>query len=146
MSNLSPTRRSFLAAAASGLALGRAGRAVARAPRKYRYVDIHTHVGRYFWGKELTVDGLLKLMDRHGIERACVLPLVSPESTVYPQTNDDALAAYRAHPDRIIPFCCVDPRTNSGNPKRVGRLTLTTMVDYLKRYQDLGAKGFGEHQ
>ena len=58
-------------------------------------------------------------MDRHGIERACVLPLVSPESTVYPQTSDDALAAFKAHPDRIIPFCCIDPRTNSGNPKRV---------------------------
>jgi predicted TIM-barrel fold metal-dependent hydrolase len=146
MTTSSLTRRGFLAAAASGLALGRASRAFVTAPRKYRYIDIHTHVGRYFWGKDLTVKELLKLMDKHGIERACVLPLVSPESTVYPQTNDDALAAYRAHPDRIIPFCCVDPRTNSGNPKRMGRLVLSTMIDYLKRYQDLGARGFGEHQ
>ena len=63
--------------------------------RKYRYVDIHTHVGRYYRGKDLTVAGLLKLMDKHEIERACVLPLVSPESTIYPQTSDDALAAFR---------------------------------------------------
>jgi predicted TIM-barrel fold metal-dependent hydrolase len=71
---------------------------------------------------------------------------VSPESTIYPQTSDDALAAFKAHPDRIIPFCCVDPRTNSGNPERFGRLDLASMVEFLKRYQELGAKGFGEHQ
>jgi predicted TIM-barrel fold metal-dependent hydrolase len=46
----------------------------------------------------------------------------------------------------LIPFCCVDPRTNSGNPKRFGRLDLASMVEFLKRYQDLGARGFGEHQ
>jgi uncharacterized protein len=115
-------------------------------PRKYPYIDIHVHVGRYYWGRELTVTELLKLMDNHGIERACVLPLVSPESTIYPQTSDDALAAYKVHPDRIIPFCCIDPRTNSGNPKRFARLDLRSMIEVLKRYKDLGARGFGEHQ
>ncbi|MFI5456988.1 MAG: amidohydrolase family protein [Isosphaerales bacterium] len=116
------------------------------ASRKHPYIDIHVHVGRYYWGRELTVGGLVKLMDKHGIERACVLPLVSPESTIYPQTSDDALAAFKAHPDRIIPFCCIDPRTSSGNPKRFGRLDLRSMVEVLKRFKDLGARGFGEHQ
>lgn len=142
MRDHSLTRRELLAGALAATACLCADKPA----RKYRYIDIHTHVGRYYWRKELTVDGLLKLMDRHGIERACVLPLVSPESTVFPQTSDDALATFKAHPDRIIPFCCVDPRTNSGNPKRLGRLTLETMTDLLKRYRDLGARGFGEHQ
>jgi predicted TIM-barrel fold metal-dependent hydrolase len=142
MRNPRLTRRGFVAWALAATA-GLAAKAHAR---KYPYIDIHTHVGRYYWGKDLTVSGLLKLMDRHGIERACVLPLVSPEATVYPQTSDDALAAFKAHPDRIIPFCCVDPRTNSGNPQRFGRLDLASMTEVLARFRDLGAKGFGEHQ
>lgn len=146
MPRRSLTRREFVTAATASTAFGHRIASAAQAKTKYRYIDIHTHVGRYYWGKDLTVDGLLKLMDRHDIERACVLPLVSPESTIYPQTSDDALAAFRAHPDRIIPFCCVDPRTNSGNPKRFGRLDLASMVDVLKRFRDLGARGFGEHQ
>jgi predicted TIM-barrel fold metal-dependent hydrolase len=141
MSRPSVSRRTFLA---STLAATLAARAAV--PRKHQYIDIHTHVGRYYWGKDLTVSGLLKLMDKHDIERACVLPLVSPEATIYPQTSDDALAAFKAHPDRIIPFCCVDPRTNSGNPNRFGRLDLNSMVEVLKRFRDLGARGFGEHQ
>jgi predicted TIM-barrel fold metal-dependent hydrolase len=133
-------RRTFLASCVATAATGTA------AGRKHRYIDIHTHVGRYYWGKDLTVAGLLMLMDRHDIERACVLPLVSPEATIYPQTSDDALGAFKAHPDRIIPFCCIDPRTNSGNPKRYGRLDLAAMIETLTRFRDLGARGFGEHQ
>ena len=81
-------RRHFVASAlaATGMfAPGFRARAAAR-PRKYAYIDIHVYVGRYFWGRELTVTGLLKLMDRNGVERACVLPLVSPEATIFPQT------------------------------------------------------------
>lgn len=115
-------------------------------PRKFKYIDTHTHVGRYYWDKDLTVDGLIKLMDQNGIEKACVLPLVSPESCLFPQTTDDALAAYKKYPDRIIPFCNVDPRANSGNPKRFGRIDLDGLVSLLTRYKNMGAKGFGEHQ
>lgn len=115
-------------------------------PRKIKYIDIHTHVGRYYWDKDLTVEGLIKLMDKNGIERACVLPLISPESCLYPQTTDDAIAAYKKYPDRIIPFCVIDPRSNSGNPKRFGRIDLDSMVALLKRYKDMGCRGFGEHQ
>jgi predicted TIM-barrel fold metal-dependent hydrolase len=116
------------------------------AKRKVKYIDIHTHVGRYYWGKELTVEGLIKLMDQNGIERACVLPLISPEACLYPQTTEDALAAYKRYPDRIIPFCVIDPRSNSGNPQRFGRIDRDGMVALLKRYKELGCKGFGEHQ
>jgi predicted TIM-barrel fold metal-dependent hydrolase len=114
--------------------------------RKVKYIDIHTHVGRYYWGKELTVEGLIKLMDQNGIERACVLPLISPEACLYPQTTEAALEAYKKYPDRLIPFCVIDPRSNSGNPRRFGRIDLDGMVALLKRYKDLGARGFGEHQ
>lgn len=134
-------RRAFLAAAA-GLAL-----AADRPRRKYRYIDIHTHLGTFYFGRELTVDGLIELMDKHDIEKAVVLPLVSPESSPYPQTTESALAAYKAHPDRIIPFCCLDPRCTTNRPERYGHVTgLAGMKEILKRYKDAGCRGLGEHK
>src|SRR5207249_4249653 len=50
-----------------------------------------------------------------------------------------ALAAGRAHPVRLVPFCCIDPRTSY----RGGRAGLRAM---LKDYVDQGARGFGEHK
>jgi predicted TIM-barrel fold metal-dependent hydrolase len=146
MSNQPLSRRAF---GSSLLAAGLASAGLARTEPKpgCRYIDIHTHVGTFYWGKELTVLGLLKLMDRHGIERAVVLPLVSPESTPYLQTTEAALAAYRAHPDRIIPFCCIDPRVTTDRPERYGHVAGTKgLVEILKRYRDAGARGFGEHK
>src|ERR1044071_2016050 len=101
MSKQRLSRRAFLASLAAGTSLG-LSQAGEKPARKYKYIDIHTHLGTFYWGRELTVDGLIKLMDRHAIERAVVLPLVSPESSPYPQTTESAVAAYKAHPDRII--------------------------------------------
>jgi predicted TIM-barrel fold metal-dependent hydrolase len=129
-------------ASAAGLALG-----ADRPPRKYRYIDVHTHVGTFYWGRPLTADGLVKLMDRHDVEKAVVLPLVSPESSPYPQTSEAALAAARAHPDRLIPFCAVDPRCTTGRPERFGHVEgVKGLTEILKRYQDQGARGLGEHK
>jgi predicted TIM-barrel fold metal-dependent hydrolase len=143
MTQRSFSRRAFLS---SVLAAGAASAAVKPA-RKYKYIDIHTHLGTFYWGKELTVAGLLKLMDKHAIERAVVLPLVSPEAAPYIQTTEAALAAYKAHPDRIIPFCAVDPRVTTNNPRRYGHVTgVAGLVEILKRYKDAGARGLGEHK
>ena len=117
-----------------------------KAKRKFKYIDIHTHVGTFYKGRELTVDGLIKFMDDNGIEKACILPLVSPEACLYPQTTEAAIAAAKKHPDRLIPFCAIDPRANSGNPKRFGRIDGPGLVDLLKQYKEAGVRGFGEHQ
>jgi predicted TIM-barrel fold metal-dependent hydrolase len=105
-----------------------------------RLIDVHTHLGQT-WNhtRELTPDALLAWMDEHGIEKAVVLPLVSPESSSYLLTTDFVLAQTKPHRDRLVPFCCVDPRT-SYSGKRHG------LKDMLKRYVDRGAKGFGEHK
>ncbi len=140
------SRRTFLAsvlASATGPVLS----AAERPRRKIPYIDIHVHLGTFYWGKELTVGGLLKLMDQHDIERAVILPLVSPEAAPYIQTTEAALAAYRAHPDRLIPFCGVDPRVTTNNPSRYGHVNgVKGLIEILKRYQDAGAKGLGEHK
>ncbi len=135
------SRRRFLASLA---ACGAAG---AKPRGKYKYIDIHTHVGTFYWGKELTADGLVRLMDKHDIERAVVLPLVSPEAAPFPQTTLAALAAHKLHKDRLIPFCCVDPRCLTEPPKRAGHVAgYPGLKDLLKRYRDLGCRGLGEHK
>jgi predicted TIM-barrel fold metal-dependent hydrolase len=150
MTSRSLSRRTFVSSAvasAAGLALGGFAPAADRPPRKYRYIDIHTHLGTFYWGRPLSADGLLKLMDRHDIDRAVVLPLVSPEASPYPQTSEAALAAAREHPDRLIPFCAVDPRSTTGRPERFGHVDgLRGLTEILKRYKDQGARGLGEHK
>jgi predicted TIM-barrel fold metal-dependent hydrolase len=145
MTGLRLSRRAFVASLA---AYGAAKALGADAPRrKYKYIDIHTHLGTFYYGRELTADGLVKLMDRHAIERAVVLPLVSPEASPYPQTTEAALAACKTHPDRLIPFCCLDPRCSTSPPDRPGHVVgLAGMKEILKRYQGAGARGFGEHK
>ncbi|MSR58549.1 MAG: amidohydrolase [Planctomycetaceae bacterium] len=105
-----------------------------------RYVDVHTHLGQT-WNTTvpLTADKLLGWMDENDIAQAVVLPLVSPESSSYLLTSDFVLAETKPHRDRLIPFCCLDPRTSYSG----GAPALTAM---LKRWVDLGAKGFGEHK
>src|SRR2546422_1035763 len=92
------TRRRFvssaLASGAIGSSLSRPSSRGARLPRKFQYIDIHTHLGTFYWGKPLTADELVRMMDRHGVEKSCVLPLVSPESSPYPQTTEAAIAAF----------------------------------------------------
>lgn len=137
------TRRRFLGqsfAAAAALAAGSRRPAHAAAPTGGPYIDVHTHLGRT-WTNEppLTVDLLLRWMDEHNMAKAVVLPLVSPESSSYLNLTELALDAAKAHPDRFIPFCCVDPRTSYNG----GRAGLRSMV---KEYVDKGAKGFGEHK
>ncbi|MFN0198629.1 MAG: amidohydrolase family protein [Planctomycetaceae bacterium] len=105
-----------------------------------RYVDVHTHLGRTWNTTEvLTAKDLLKWMDESDISQAVVLPLVSPESSSYLLTPDFVLHETKDHRDRLIPFCCIDPRTSFTGGKQ-------GLIDMLKLYIDAGAKGFGEHK
>lgn len=119
----------------------------AAATAKIRYIDIHTHLGAFYPGRELTAEGLLQFMDEHGVERACVLPLISPESAPVAQPTSTALAAFKQFPDRIIPFCAVDPRGVTVPPQRTGHIAgVKGLVDILRRYQEAGCRGIGEHK
>ena len=87
----------------------------------------------------LTADALVRRMDEHNVVKAVVLPLVSPESSSYLNLTEHAIAAAERFPERLVPFCCIDPRTSYGG-RRAG---LRAMV---KQYVDQGARGFGEHK
>ncbi len=142
------SRRRFLGnLTLASLAWNRGAFAAATDRPKYKYIDIHTHLGTFYWGKEFTADELVRMMDEHAIERACVLPLVSPESSPYLQTSEAALAACKRFPDRLIPFCCVDPRASTAPPDRPGHVPgVRGLTEILKRYVDAGARGVGEHK
>lgn len=123
----------FLGAAA----LSPSARAQVTPPGKY--VDIHTHIGQEWGAKEkLDAKGLLEWMDLHQIAQAVVLPLVNPESWDYPITTDYVLRETKPYRDRLIPFCSIDPRAIMLGAKE--------KRDQLKKYQDAGCKGFGEHK
>ena len=105
-----------------------------------KFIDIHTHIGQTWNHTELlTAKALLDWMDAHDIAQSIVLPLVSPESSGYLITVDYVLAETKPHRDRLIPFCCIDPRTSYTN----GRHGLRHII---KKWVDAGAKGFGEHK
>jgi predicted TIM-barrel fold metal-dependent hydrolase len=133
------TRRTF--------SLSLAAIAAAAIPRLARadlpkgdYVDMHTHLGQT-WNTTvpLNAEDLLRWMDAKKIAQAVVLPLVSPESSSYLLTTDYVLGQTKPFRDRLIPFCCVDPRTSyTGGHKG--------LVAMLQKYIEAGAKGFGEHK
>jgi len=114
-----------------------------RPAKKYppgRYVDVHTHLGQTWNTTEgLTAEKLLGWMDANDVAQAVVLPLVSPESSSYLLTSDFVLSETKPHRDRLIPFCCLDPRTSYAGGSQ-------GLVSMLKRWVDLGAIGFGEHK
>ncbi len=105
-----------------------------------KYVDMHTHLGQT-WNTTapLSAEELLRWMDAHSIAQAVVLPLVSPESSSFLLTSDFVLEQTRPHRDRLIPFCCIDPRTSYNGG-------IKGLLEILRRWVDAGAKGFGEHK
>lgn len=139
------SRRAFFTGTAAGLAAGPMLFAAETEPNAApRYFDIHVHLTHRWFGTErgpVTADVLLRWMDAHDVERAAVLPLVSPEAFWYPVTSEFVIGEAARHPDRLTPFCAIDPRTLGTH------LTETKqVVDMLNRYIDAGARGFGEHK
>jgi predicted TIM-barrel fold metal-dependent hydrolase len=139
------SRREFQVRLAAGLGAWCAspGLRTGAAPSKTKaakYIDVHTHVGTIWNGnKELTPSLLVRWMDEQDIAKAVVLPLTSPESSSFLCLTEGALQAAKEFPDRLIPFCSIDPRTSVVGGVR-GFETI------IRRYVDLGAKGFGEHK
>ncbi len=107
------------------------------------FIDIHTHTIMFNDPRQAQIsrwtspEQLIAMLDEHEIDRAVVLPMVHHELTTIIQSTENALDVAAKYPDRIIPFCNLDPRHhyNSAN------------VDYapvLEHYKALGCKGVGE--
>jgi uncharacterized protein len=102
-------------------------------------IDFHTHLGRIVReDTALTIEDLLKNMEKWGIDKSVVLPLdATPEGTISFFTTTQVLEVFKKYPNKIIPFCKLDPRqfTNSKD---------TNFSWLLKEYKDLGCRGVGE--
>jgi predicted TIM-barrel fold metal-dependent hydrolase len=111
-------RRVFLQHLGAGLVLG-AGAPILRGAAdlpmtpsasgpRMRLVDAHGHLG---FGPDLRLpaERLLRAADAVGIERIAVSVPSGPQPHHVAAANDFVLAAMRAHPDRILGQCCVNP-------------------------------------
>ena len=112
------------------------------------FIDIHAHVYKNPapFMSPLLSDGyeprfynpeeLIARYDELGIEKGVMLPVVSPEIYL-PQSNEEVLEICEKYPDRLIPYCNVDPRalTNSAD---------APLDRALQYYKDRGCKGLGE--
>ena len=101
-------------------------------------IDIHMHIGKLYVGEApLTPEYLLAFMDEHGIDRAALIPIESPEECHYYVTTDYVLDVCAEHPDRFLPFCNVDPRIGTGE-------NTAQLRARLSEYHERGCKGYGE--
>ena len=110
-------------------------------------IDVHTHItfgGNSQFMKDLgrhkfNATTLVNRMDMEGIDKSIVLPLTNPENQdMFAVTNSrETLQACKKHPDRLIPFCNIDPRAMLNTPD-------ADLSIIMKAYKDLGCMGIGE--
>lgn len=102
-----------------------------------RIIDVHTHVGRLRHNLPPNrAEDLLATMDREGIDQAAVMAVENPEELDYYFTTEQVLEVCRRHPDRLIPFCSLDPRhryPDQFDPRPI-----------IQEYVERGCRGFGE--
>ena len=72
--------------------------------------DTHAHVGRDRDGRELDFIGLLRDLDDYRVNGAVIFPFNDPEQgTDFRVPNDRVWDAYRAAPERLVPFMRLNP-------------------------------------
>ena len=101
-------------------------------------IDFHAHMGTLYRDgyperHRLTAEQLVSRMDRDGISHSVLLPLESPEGGWGWLLTEEVVEARNQYPDRLIAFCCFDPRY-----PRAGDL----VKHFVEKH---GCKGFGEH-
>ncbi len=100
-------------------------------------IDFHVHLGDLHFPASnrsaLSLEQLIDTMNRSGIDMSVLLPLDSPEASGVYFSTFEALEAWRKYPERLIPFCCVDPRRDN-------------VAGQIKAFVEMGCVGFGEHK
>lgn len=102
-------------------------------------IDIHGHIGRIVQDRREFIDptNLIAKMDLWGIDRTFILPLSEhPEGGYLECDTEDVLAACARFPDRLSPFCLIDPRCGNRADMDFSYL--------LEEYKARGCKGIGE--
>jgi len=108
------------------------------------FIDIHAHTTIYprdvrpLSEKGIgTPDELVEIYDYAGIDMGVIMPATQPEPRACVQSNEDILQCAALYPDRLIPFCGIDPRLQSNSPD-------TDFSYVINHYRDKGCRGIGE--
>ena len=74
-------------------------------------IDTNAYLGPFAFRqlRHNTADGLLKLMDAKGIDKACVSSAASITYRNAQSGNEELAESVRAHRDRLIPFAVINP-------------------------------------
>ncbi len=102
-------------------------------------IDVHGHIGRVMPDRREFIDvtNIIAKMDAWGIDRTCVLPLSEHPEGAYLECNtQDVIRECSRYPDRLIPFCLIDPRY--GNSPEMDFTAL------FEEYVSRGCRGLGE--
>jgi uncharacterized protein len=108
-------------------------------------IDIHLHCCKKRHPKITRPNGsrypdpqeLIGMMDEAGIDKAVVLSTLSPEVRYTVVTPEETLEICALYPERLIPFCNMDPRYLTND-------AAANFTPLLEAYKDLGCKGIGE--
>ncbi len=103
-------------------------------------IDFHAHIGRIVTERKELLDAsqLISRMEEWGIEKACVLPLSeTPEGEYLEADTEDVIRECSHFPERLIPFCLLDPRFGLNHPQM-------DFSPWLKEYVKRGCRGLGE--
>ena len=103
-------------------------------------IDIHAHIGRIVPDQREFMDApaVVAKMDAWGIDKACVLALSdTPEGSYLEAGTEDVLRECARFPDRLIPFCLIDPRFGDNSPTM-------DFSGLLAEYKARGCRGLGE--
>lgn len=107
------------------------------------FIDIHVHAQRVPGPPRSgdrdfsSPEWLIERYDKIRVEKAVLLPLVSPECRYTLTTTEDNLEIAERYPDRFIPFCNVDPRAMTDRPD-------APLDQILSYYKERGCRGVGE--
>jgi len=108
------------------------------------FIDIHAHSTIY--PRDLrplsekgigNPDELVEIYDYAGIDMGVIMPATQPEPRACVQSNEDILRCAALYPDRLIPFCGIDPRLACNSPD-------TDFSYVINHYRDKGCRGIGE--
>jgi len=113
------------------------------AMERVKKIDIHVHpmlekgVLRYTGDTFTIPEELFVFYKLLGIEKALILPSISPEGAFDLISNKEAFQVVRKYPQQFYWFCNLDPRMGNNSPE-------TDFSHFLNYYKENGAKGVGE--
>lgn len=106
-------------------------------------IDIHVHSSMWKGAKIqpravlASPEDLLEIYRELNVEKAFLLPLISPEYRFCVQTNEEMEYLANTYSQHFYWFCNIDPRMGRNS-------TRTDFSEFLQEYKDRGALGVGE--